>query len=291
MNRVAAIGPSGDIAALRQTGIDLCTKGFYQKALSAFQKALFLAGDQAANAEIYCDIGVVYRHLNRLEMADEIFEFILEKDPPARIRVIAHIEQAIVRLRQLDHRAALEKIALADELCTGESVVLQTHLNSTYGRVYFQLSDYENALAKYNKAFSIIESHEGASAIPIILNNIGDCYVQLGDYQRGEDYNIRALGIAKERKNNRCISECLLSRMDAAVLQDQHEQAKLFGKQSLSIARSFKFSDIISEVEYRLANIYREEGKENISNFFLNRVLQSHRNLNSEVLNILAKTG
>jgi tetratricopeptide (TPR) repeat protein len=276
---------------LRQSGIDLCTKGFYQKALSAFQKALFLAGAPAANAEIYCDIGVVYRHLNRLEMADEIFDFILDSDPPSRIRVIAHIEQAIIRLRQLDHRGALEKIGLADDLGAEEDVVLKTHLNSTYGRVYFLLSDYENALAKYNKAFSIIESHTGASAIPIILNNIGDCYVQLGDYERGEEYNIQALQIAKERKNNRCISECLLSRMDAAILQDQHEQAKLFGKQSLSIARSFKFGDIIGEVEYRLANIYREEGKENISNFFLNRVLQSHQNLNSEVLNILAKTG
>ena len=289
-SRVAAIGPPNDIAALRQTGIDLCTKGFYQKALSAFQKALFLAAEPAANSEIYCDIGVVYRYLNRLEMADDIFQFILENDPPARVRVIAHIEQAIVKLRQLDHRSALEKIALADTQDV-DDVVLQTHLNSTYGRVYFLLSDYENALEKYNKALAIIESHNGASAIPIILNNIGDCYVQLGDFQRGEEFNLQALNIAKERKNNRCISECLLSRMDAAILQDQHEQAKLFGKQSLSIARSFKFSDIIGEVEYRLANIYRDEGKENISNFFLNRVLQSHRNLNSEVLDILAKTG
>jgi tetratricopeptide (TPR) repeat protein len=289
-SRVAAVGPPNGIAALRQTGIDLCTKGFYQEALSAFQKALFLAGEPAVNAEVYCDIGVVYRYLNRLEMADEIFQFILENDPPSRVRVVAHVEQAIVRLRQLDHRSALDKIALADEHEL-DDVVLQTHLNSTYGRVYFLLSDYDNALAKYNKALSIIRSHDGASAMPIILNNIGDCYVQLGDFPRGEEFNIQALKIAKERKNNRCISECLLSRMDAAMLQGQHEQAKLFGKQSLAIARSFKFGDIIGEVEYRLANIYREEGKENISNFFLNRVLQSHRNLNSEVLNILAKTG
>lgn len=290
MSRVATTGPPEEIAKLRQEGIDHCTKGFYQKALRAFQKALFLASDPAANAEIYCDIGVVYRYLNRLEMADDIFEFILDNEPPSRVQVIAHIEQAIVRLRQLDHRSALEKIALADKFDV-EDLVLRTHLNSTYGRVYFLLSDYENALAKYNKAYSIIERHEGASAIPIILNNIGDCYVQLGDYHRGEEFNIRALQIAKDRKNNRCISECLLSRMDAAILQDQHEQAKLFGKQSLSIARSFRFSDVICEVEYRLANIYREEGKENISNFFLNRVLQSHKNLNPEVLNILAKTG
>lgn len=290
MSRVAAIGPPEDITELRQTGIDLCTKGFYEKALGVFQQALFLAGDPATNAEIYCDLGVVYRYLNRLEMADEIFRFILRHDPPSKVRVVARIEQAIVSLRRLDHRTALEKIAQADGLDV-EDAVLQTHLNSTYGRVYFLLSDFENALAKYNKALAIIERHEGASAIPIILNNIGDCYVQLGDFQRGEEFNVRALRIAKERKNNRCISECLLSRMDAAILQDQHEQAKLFGKQSLSIARSFKFNDVIGEVEYRLANIYREEGNENISNFFLNRVLQSHRNLNPEVLDILAKTG
>jgi len=290
MSRVAAIGPPKEIAELRQAGIDLCTKGFYEKALVSFQKALFLAGDPAVNAEIYCDIGVVYRYLNQLEMADEIFQFILRYDPPSRVRVVAHIEQAIVSLRRLDYRTALEKIALADSQEV-EDAVLQTHLNSTYGRVYFLLSDFENALAKYNKAFDIIENHEGASAIPIILNNIGDCHVQLGDFQHGEEFNLRALRIAKERKNNRCISECLLSRMDAAILQHQHEQAKLFGKQSLSIARSFKFNDVIGEVEYRLANIYREEGKENISNFFLNRVLQSHRNLNPEVLDILAKTG
>jgi Tfp pilus assembly protein PilF len=79
--------------------------------------------------------------------------------------------------------------------------------------------------------------------------------------------------------------------MDAAIQRKDYEKAKGFGKKSLAIARSFKFADLIGDVEFRLANIYREEGEESISDFFFHQVLQTHRNLNSDVLNILAKTG
>lgn len=291
MNRMAAeVEPQDDVRTLRESGIELCTRGFYQEALKAFQKALFLARETETKSEVYCDLGVVYRYLNQLDMADDIFQFILDHQPPTRLRVTACIEQAIVRLRKLDHQAALERIAKADEEVS-EDPVLLTHLNSTYGRVYYSLYDFRQALGKFEKALAIIEPHQGASAIPIILNNIGDCHVQLGDFARGEEFILKALRLARERKNNRCVSECLISLMDAAIQRKDYEKAKGFGKKSLAIARSFKFADLIGDVEFRLANIYREEGEESISDFFFHQVLQTHRNLNSDVLNILAKAG
>ncbi|MEO8372349.1 MAG: serine/threonine-protein kinase [Candidatus Solibacter sp.] len=225
----------------------------------AVLEARAMQKDPAIQAELYQNLGGIYRKLGELPRAEELFQAALERRRQltgANSEAVAETSVSLALLRadqaRFEDAERLGRQALEMSrrvLPPGHAVIAAA--TEAVGRILEERGDYARAIPLLEDAVRQRSSaHHSASDLAGTLYELANCNFYAGRYKEAETLNLRLLTMNREIYGDRHprVAEVLVNL--GAIQQDlgNYPEAERFHRQALDITREF-----YGETHYRTA--------------------------------------
>ena len=249
---------------LNETGLFYYQRSNFTKALTYFQKALYIAAvnnDSSTIAMRYSNIAVIYDHLGdyvkSFENNQEALK-IFEKQKFTRGMAFIYNNLGVLSEEMekpedalIYHRKALKlKKELDNKSGVGNTL-------NNIGVVFEQYSpDYDSSLFYYKLALDVFNEANDQSGIATALGNIGVIYWLKHQADSSIFYNKMALKIRKSIKDEEGISSTLLNLGRAYFDKEDFQESESYFQQSLVNSEKINSRKMTSDIYEALALLY-----------------------------------
>lgn len=218
--------------------------GDIKKAKEYFSQSLFFANgasDKELNAKIEANLGVVNGILGNTAEA------------------LSNLEAALIIYNEInDFKRASE-------------VYLNIGLN------FLQSEDNESAFTYFDKGIEIASENQYWGILALLYLAKSELLISIKEIRMAKEFADKALSMSHQLDDKLTIAEIYKLRGIIAREMNDTQTAKSYLMISLRINTSQRNSLNIAETSAELANIYKQEGKDEIGNNYLNQALDYYR--------------
>lgn len=242
-------------------------KGEMQSSLKVLNLALhaaLLSQDSAQTADIYGNLGNTHIYLGNYQEALTAFTNALQIDQALNDTTnIAFDLNSIGKVYEFwkKYSKALDffeqSLNLAYALKNQNMVALRL---ASIGSVYKSMGENHIALKKYMQALQIEQQLGNIVREGYRLDQIGEVYLQMNQFALANDHFSKALTIFRDYKVNTSETIVLNHMALSASKRRNYGQAEKLNKQSLKLAQSIGFSNMILKNYQELASLYENLG-------------------------------
>ncbi len=229
--------------------------GDIEKAKTYFNQSLFFANEsdeKELNAKIEANLGIVNSILGNTDEAVE------------------HLEISLNIYKEIKD---LKKVS---------------ELYHNIGTNFLQFNDTQSALAAFNKGIDIAVKNQYWSSLALLYLAKSQILIANQDLRMAKEFADKALSISHNLDDKLTIADIYRVRGIIAKHLNDTQTAKSYLMISLRINTKQRNSLNIAETSAELASIYKEEGKHELGNNYLNQALDYYRksNIKEKVLMI-----
>ncbi|QSE98789.1 tetratricopeptide repeat-containing sensor histidine kinase [Fulvivirga lutea] len=245
---------------------DLCYySGFktdFEEAVSYGLEAIAYAseiGDKNGMGASYQDLGTVYKHSGRLEMALDLYEkarLIFKETANYESEAFVMHNIGVTYSIKEDYPTAMgylfKALDMKDSL---GGVAISSTLNSI-GEVYRKRRDDDKALEYYFRALEEGNKTQNKDHISQALNNIEIIYRQKGDYEKAQEYRMQVIRIKTELGDDYGLAISYNNLGELYAVQGQLKKAVEYFQKSLEIKVRLDNQEGIAFTSRQLASVY-----------------------------------
>ena len=267
-NRAAASHPAEQSRLYRKAAVSFWKAGVFQKALTAFKKAIQSCrqdGDRAGEAKNTLGLGASYHGLNRMSESYRVMHDALSAaEESGDLKTVADATNwlGIICKDQGDFSLAVDHHKKAIELSRelGNEQDEASSLNSL-GLAHYHMENYPEAMECFNKALDIHRSSDDSWGLPDTLNSIGMTLRRMGRLEEAMEYYLEALE-ARKRAGGMARTANILNNMGNLCLSmDNTDNAIKYHKEALAIRVEISSRSGMASSLLNLGEAWKKEGK------------------------------
>lgn len=133
------------------------------------------------------------------------------------------------------------------------------------GNVYQDLSDYNNAMIYHLKALGLFEEAGNKMGVSFCYNSICNNYSKLKQYAKALEYGQKSLALKKILKDNKGISNSMITLGEAYMGMGNMQQALITYKEALKIAKEEKITAEEATCYFNMAKIFIAQKKDSMA--------------------------
>ena len=191
--------------------------------------------DTGGIANIYNNLGIIYKNRGRYEKALEAF-------------------QNVIKLR--DQLSA----TISDSTFSKDNLQKIAHAHNNRGNVYYQFGNYREAVTSYRNSLAFYNKINDQKGIAACYNNIGNVFEEQENYDRALDYYHRALRLNQDIKALRNIGVCFNNIGEIYLKRNAFKEAGDYYQKSLELREELKDKRGLSAVYTNLAVLEMKQG-------------------------------
>jgi CHAT domain-containing protein len=176
-------------------------------------------------------------------------------------------------------------LSIVEQVPIRDSTLLSQTFNGI-GQYYYEIANFEKALATHNKALAIRIALRDSLLMAQTYNNIGNCYIEKGVYYEAIRFHSMALDIRKRHltPGHSDIGQSYQNLGNCYYYLEDYEYAKEMAEAALSIYRisGNVLSNDNAQLLGNLGNILAEMSQYEKANEYINNAITVLRSLNEE---------
>ncbi|MEQ9298035.1 MAG: tetratricopeptide repeat-containing sensor histidine kinase [Cyclobacteriaceae bacterium] len=234
----------------------------FDEAVSYGREAIAYAaeiGDKNGLGASYQDLGAVYKHSGRLEMALGFYEkarLLFKETGNYRSEAFIMHNIGTVYTRKGDYPTALGYLLRALEMKDSLGGVKIASTLNALGEVHRHRADYDKALEYYFRTLEEDKKTQNKTGIAPSLNNIEIIYKQKGDYEKALAYRLEAIAIYKELEDDNGLAVSYNNLGELYAVQGELEKAVVYFQRSCKIKERLDNQEGIAYTSRQLASVY-----------------------------------
>ncbi len=211
----------------------------YSLALEHYEKSLAIAEElesQSDQADCRASIAVVLMEVGQYDRAlgylnDSLVIYEKQKDDPGFARTLLNMgvvyrRRGFLNGNKEDLLRALRLYERYLEIVQAKKIdEEQISILNNIGSVYYDLADYEKALAYFQAALEKANQTNSKQMISMVSNNIGIVQTTLGNYEVSTKYYQRAIDLALQFEGGKILWEAYLEMANSLKKQGKYTQA------------------------------------------------------------------
>lgn len=239
----------GTVLAYNVKGIIARDSSKYPIAIDIFTKGIELAKnlpEKAPLAEMFCNLGSVYRRLDEYEKSLNYY---------------------------------LQALQIAETYKDNSNY--SRALNGL-GNNYRQLKNFTEAIKYFEKALDFERKNKNIFGISVNLNNLGKVYFDLGEYDKSMPLMQEALQLNEEMKNDRGLTSCLNTIGEIYHQRKEYSKALENFKKALVIDERLGDRRYLIDSYTNFGELYTEIGNYQLGIDYINKALKLGLEINTK---------
>ena len=260
--------------SLVNIGIAYSYMGRNEQALKHHQQALEMFGETIKLKQLsslHNELGIDYKYMGNYEKALEHFLMSLEIKEQilvdgSRVGSDREIATSMHNIGLIfdeigNHENAIDYYmkSLEKKKIIGDSAGMARSYNNI-GTVFEEDGEFEKALENYSAALELKKRHCSRSSVARTLGNIGVIHFDLGDFQTAVEYNLKALNLHEEFGDEWGQANMMNSIDRTYLKMKEPDNAVQYLRKGLSMAKSIKAIDLLSNSYEFMAQYHAMEG-------------------------------